>query len=173
MNDLREARPCAEEIGQYREKLMRFARQQLRNPAQAEDAVQETLIAAVEGIDGYAVDSSMFTWLAGILRHKIVDSIRKSARNQWQELDPDTLSTGSGDPEEHLSRRDFFERLESCMADLPARAARVFVLREVLGFNTAEVCAELAISTSNCSVLLHRARRRLRERLAVERLAFS
>ena len=173
MNDLQEIRPRAEELGQYRGKLMRFAMQRLRNPAQAEDAVQETLIAAIEGVGSFAADSSMFTWLTGILRHKIVDSIRKSARDQWLDLDPDTLSADSAGPEEELACRGFFERLECCMAELPARAARVFVLREVMGLDTAEVCAELAISTSNCSVLLHRARARLRERLAGERLALS
>ena len=173
MSHPQETRPGAEEIGQYRKKLMRFALQRLRNPVQAEDAVQETLIAAIEGMGSFAAGSSMGTWLTGILKHKIVDCIRNSTRDQWLELDPDTLIASSGDPEEALSRRGFFERLERCIAGLPARAARVFVLREVLGLNTAEVCAALAISTSNCSVLLHRARTRLRERLAGERLAFS
>ena len=169
MSDFQAAGPGAEEIGQYRPKLMRFALQRLGDPAQAEDAVQDTLIAAIEGMDGFAAGSSLHTWLTGILKHKIVDCIRKSSRDRWLVLDPDTLIAGSGDPEEALSRRVFFERLESCMANLPARAARVFVLREVMGLNTPEVCAELAISTTHCSVLLHRARNRLRERLAVIR----
>lgn len=173
MNEFRQARHGAEEIGQYREKLMRFALRRLRNPAQAEDAVQETLVAAIEGIGGFAADSSMLTWLTGILKHKIVDGIRKSARDRWGDVDPDSLSADCAGPEEEASRRGFFGRLECCMAELPARSARVFVLREVLGLNTAEVCAELAISASNCSVLLHRARARLRARLAGERFAFS
>ena len=169
MSDLQAAGPGAEEIGQYRQKLMRFALHRLSNPAQAEDAVQDTLIAAIEGMGSFDAGSSLHTWLTGILKHKIVDCIRKSSRDRWLVLDPDTLIASSGDPEEALSLRGFFERLESCMANLPARAARVFVLREVMGLNTPEVCAELAISTSHCSVLLHRARNRLRERLAVIR----
>ncbi len=57
MNQAHETRHCAQEIGQTRDKLMRFAMRRLRNRAQAEDAVQETLIAAIEGIGGFAADS--------------------------------------------------------------------------------------------------------------------
>ena len=172
MNDFQEARPRAEEIGRYREKLMRFALQRLHNPVQAEDAVQDTLIAAIEGIDRYAADAALGTWLTGILKHKIADCVRSAARERRQiPEDPDTLHATSCDPEKEYSCRGFLERLESCMTELPARAARVFVLREVLGFNTVEVCKQLAISSTNCSVLLHRARARLRERLGGEQSA--
>ena len=168
MRDLEETRPCAEEIGKYRQKLMNFAKRRLHDPAQAEDAVQETLVAAIEGADRFAAGSSLGTWLTGILKHKIVDCVRKSASERRQDIDPDTLIATSGDPEEALSQRGFFERLEYCMADLPARSARVFVLRHVLGLDTAETCAQLAISPANCWVMLHRARLHLRERMAGE-----
>ena len=173
MRELEETRPCAEEIGRHRAKLMNFARRRLRDPAQAEDAVQETLVAALESAGGFAAGSSLGTWLIGILRHKIVDCVRKSASQRWQAMDPDELVAGSGDPEAALSERGFFERLERCIEDLPARAARVFVLRQVLGMNTAEVCAQLAISSTNCSVLMHRARMQLRASMAAERQAAS
>ena len=161
-----------EEIGQHRDKLMRFALRRLHNPAQAEDAVQEALVAAIEGVDRYAGNASTDTWLIGILKHKIVDCVRKSARDRYQEFDPDTLVASSGNPEEALSRSVFFREVARYMDGLPARSARVFFLREILGLNTAEVCAELSISNTNCSVLLHRARAGLRERLDGERLAF-
>ena len=162
-----------EEIGQHRDKLMRFALRRLHNRAQAEDAVQEALIAAIEGADRYAGNSATDTWLMGILKHKIVDCVRKSARDCYQEFDPDTLVASSGNPEEALFRSVFFREVARCMDGLPARSARVFFLREVLGLNTAEVCAELSISATNCSVLLHRARAGLRHRLGGDRLAFS
>ena len=174
MSDVQEQRLSrAEEIGRQREKMMRFALRRLHNPAQAEDAVQEALVAAIEGMHGYTASASTGTWLTGILKHKIVDCVRKSARDRYQEIDPDTLMAGWGDPQEALSRSGFLRELAGCMEDLPGRAARVFFLREVLGFDTAEVCAELSISTTNCAVLLHRARTRLRERLCVDGFAFS
>ncbi|MEO8204044.1 MAG: sigma-70 family RNA polymerase sigma factor [Betaproteobacteria bacterium] len=162
-----------DEIGQHRDKLLRFALRRLRNPAQAEDAVQEALVAAIEGADRYAGNASTDTWLKGILKHKIVDCVRASARDRYQDFDPDSLPANSGNPEAALSRSGFFREVARCMDELPARSARVFFLREVLGLNTAEVCAELSISATNCSVLLHRARTGLRNRLAGDRLAFS
>ena len=171
MSDCSGVRLRGEEIGQHRDKLMRFALRRLHNPAQAEDAVQEALVAAIEGADRYAGDSSTDTWLKGILKHKIVDCVRNSARDRYQNFDPDALVASSGNPEEAFSRSGFFRKVARCMDELPARSARVFFLREVLGLNTAEVCAELSISTANCYVLLHRARARLRERLDGDRLA--
>ena len=68
-----------------------------------------------------------------------------------------------GDPEEALSRRRFFAVLEQCMQSLPKNTARAFAMREVMGLETDEICATLGISSSNCWVLLYRARMKLRE----------
>ena len=59
---------------------------QLRNRAQAEDAVQETLIAALQGAKNFAGKSSVRTWLVGILKHKIVDHIRRARREEPLDL---------------------------------------------------------------------------------------
>ena len=67
-----------------------------------------------------------------------------------------------------MSRRDLLERLDRGLAELSRQAAQVILLRDVLGLTTAEACGELGISTTNCGVLLHRARRRLRERLSAD-----
>ena len=67
------------------------------------------------------------------------------------------------DPEDALSQSEFFEVMERCMEGLPKNTARVFVLREVLGTDTAEICTELSITSNNCWVLLYRARMALRE----------
>ena len=165
--------PRDEEIGLYRPHLLRYAKRRLRDAALAEDAVQDTLIAAFQNRHRYAAESSLGTWLTGILRHKIVDCIRGAARNQWQEFCEDGVIEQADlarpdDPGAALQRRGFFERLECCVGELPGKAGRVFILREVMGMNTTEVCRELAISSTNCSVLLHRAKLRLRSRLAAE-----
>ena len=152
---------------------------QLRNHAQAEDAVQETLVAAIRGIETFAGGSSVRTWLTGILKHKIIDSMRKSRREQSldqyetsaDDMDPMFLADGHyadkpadwGDPEQALSQRRFFEALEQCMASLPKATAQAFAMREVMGLDTKEICASLRITDSNCWVLLYRARMRLRE----------
>ena len=65
-------------------------------------------------------------------------------------------------PEDSLTDQRFYEALEACVARLSAAAGRAFLLRELMGFSVEEICKELQVSTSNCHVLLHRARLRLR-----------
>jgi len=164
----------------HRPVLLRFAMLQLRDRAHAEDAVQETLIAAIQGAKTFAGKSSVRTWLVGILKHKIVDHIRRSRREEPLDLssaetsleDFDVLYKEDGhyasapadwgDPEAALSQRKFFETLERCLEGLPKNAARVFMMREVMGIETDDICKELAITATNCWVLLYRARMSLR-----------
>jgi len=160
-----------QELGRLRPRLLRFALQRLRDREQAEDAVQETLLAALEGMGRYAGGSSLNTWLTGILKHKIVDCVRQSGREQALDPEVHDLPLPDSDPEAALARRRFIDVVELGLTRLSENAARVFVLREVWGLSTAEVCDELAISTSNCCVLLHRARARLRERGELNNLA--
>ncbi len=169
----------AQDLAGHRPQLLKYAMLQLRNHAQAEDAVQETLVAALRGAQSFAGGSSVRTWLIGILKHKIVDSIRKTSREQsldQYEASPDDMDAlfrpdghyadkpaDWGDPEEALSRRRFFEILEQCMDSLPKATAQAFAMREIMGLDTKEICESLVITNSNCWVLLHRARMRLRE----------
>jgi RNA polymerase sigma-70 factor (ECF subfamily) len=74
--------PCAEELGLLRPQLLRFAMLRLRNAEEAEDVVQETLLAALEGIGRFRGGSSLRTWVTGILQHKIVDRMRAAAREE-------------------------------------------------------------------------------------------
>lgn len=175
-----------EHVGKLRPQLVRFARTRLSNPAHAEDAVQETLLAAVERIESYSGHSTLYTWLTGILKHKIVDCVRRSARDRWDAMDSDgtplnaddrefsALECGSdacaafGSPEQALASRQLWDAVLHCMRDLPERTADTFVLREYVGMNTAETSQMLAVTESNCAVMLHRARARIRERLAPE-----
>src|SRR4051812_35435516 len=161
-----------------REYLLRYASLQLRDRASAEDAVQETLLAALAGEAGFGGRSNFRTWLTGILKHKIVDTIRKSSREapiasedgatafdalfdergHWHEF-PSAWT----DPDASLDQKQFFATLEACLERLPMKTARVFMMREHLGFETDEICKELEITSTHCWVLLYRARMSLRE----------
>src|SRR5687768_3076087 len=70
------------EFEKHRPQLLRFALLHLRDAAAAEDAVQETLLAALQSGGGFAGQSTVRTWLVGILKHKIVDHLRRQARQQ-------------------------------------------------------------------------------------------
>ena len=165
----------------HRQALFKFAMLQLRNETYAEDCVQETLIAAIQGAERFSGGSSVRTWLVGILKHKIIDHFRKASREQQPDAHDEETSLDDFDalfkqdghfidepcawanPEDALSQSRFFEVLERCMEGLPKNTARVFVLREVMGTDTDEICKELSITSNNCWVLLYRARMALRE----------
>ena len=160
--------------------LLRYASLQLRDSAAAEDAVQETLVAALAGEAGFAGRANLRTWLTGILKHKIVDTIRRQSRERpasdlgaAEEADEfDSLFDQRGhwqeapeaweQPEQALNQRQFLAALEACLKALPERTARVFMMREHLGLETSEICKELGITATHCWVMLHRARMALR-----------
>ena len=169
------------EIQEQRAYLLRFARLQLRNPEAAEDVVQETLAAALAAQEGFRGQSNVRTWLTGILKHKIVDAIRRSSRELASgsfDDDPEIGDLGYkfkenghwaerpaawSEPDSVLERKQFLAALEQCLARLPARTAQAFMMREHLGLETAEICKELGVTATHCWVLLYRARMALRQ----------
>lgn len=168
------------QVESQRPYLLRYASMQLRNPDAAEDVVQETLLAALTGEAGFGGRSNLRTWLTGILKHKIVDSIRRSRRERPVDAaDPDA-ETGEFDalfderghwreapdawesPDGALEQKQFLAALEKCLHGLPARTAEAFMMREHLGLDTGEICKELGVTSTHCWVLLYRARMALR-----------
>ena len=171
-----------DQIAEHRSYLLRFARLQLRNDAWAEDAVSETLLAALAKPQSFGQRSQLKTWLVGILKHKIVDFLRQRTReidvghnsesDAEEELDALVFKTDGhfatapadwGNPEQDLHSRQFFLVLEACTEKLPAAMGRVFLMREWLELSCEEICKELNLSSTNLYVQLHRARLRLRE----------
>lgn len=172
------------ELNALRPDLLRFARLQLRDAGAAEDAVQETLLAALTGSQRFESRSSYKTWLISILRNKIIDIIRGQSREitasslaedeEGDDALAETLFDRRGhwqdaakpgrwaDPEGSFEQQQFWRVFEACLDHLPEKTARVFMMREVLGFDTDEICKETGISSSNCWVVLHRARLALR-----------
>jgi RNA polymerase sigma-70 factor (ECF subfamily) len=160
--------------------LLRYAGLQLRDAHAAEDAVQETLLAALAGETSFGGRSNLRTWLTGILKHKIIDAIRKSSREApaASEDEFDALFDERGhwiempaawaDPDAALDQKRFFTVLEQCLQRLPDRIAQAFMMREHLGLDTGEICKELAVTPTHCWVLLYRARMALRECLNKE-----
>jgi RNA polymerase sigma-70 factor (ECF subfamily) len=171
-------------LEQHRGYLLRYARLHLRDQTAAEDVVQETLLAALEGGARFLGKSALRTWLTGILKHKVVDHMRRTAREEpyirdggddaqseaeaiealfrvdghWQRFPRDW-----GSPERAFENKAFWAVFEKCAQNLPRRTARVFMLREVMDLSTEEICKELGITATNCWVMLHRARLALRE----------
>lgn len=163
-----------EDVAEQRRYLLRYAQLHLRDPARAEDVVQETLAAAVEQGGRFSGGSSLRTWLTGILKHKIVDLIRRQLREAElprdaegdEAIDRLFLRDGHwaeplrpwGNPESEAELGELRRVLNQCADRLNPSMARVFSLREVAGMETGEICKELGITPTHCWVLLHRAR---------------
>jgi RNA polymerase sigma-70 factor, ECF subfamily len=167
-----------DELEALRPYLLRYASLQLRNRDAAEDAVQEALAAALAAEAGFAGRSNLRTWATGILKHKIVDAIRRAAREQplaaeGDAADFDALFDERGHWHEHphawpapdgaLQEKQFLAALQRCLEALPPRTAQAFLLREHMGLETAEICKELGVTSTHCWVLLYRARMALRQ----------
>ncbi len=178
------ARPTFTDVESHRGYLIRYARAQLRDSEQAEEVVQEALLAALEGLAGFNGKSALRTWLTSILRFKIIDLQRALTAERAQRLTAndeiesaetffDDLFVADGhrvtpteawqQPDKALEQKAFFTALERCMDGLPPTTSRVFFKRDVLGHDTDTICKEEGITASNCWVMLHRARLGLRE----------
>lgn len=169
-------------LEEYRPYLLRYALLHLRDNTLAEDAVQETLLAALESRANFSGRSSAKTWLTGILKHKILDLFRKQAKEATQVNIDVELESGAGDfdslfhadghwntlpqawadPLKNLENKKFWEIFEICVKLMPINTARVFMMREFLGLSTDEICKDIKISATNCWVMLYRARMSLR-----------
>ena len=162
--------------------LFNFAVGQVRDAGIAEELVQETFLAAVKSSARFYGQSSERTWLVGILRHKIFDHLRRTCRERAVRVDVPATTDNSESWEESMfwvhdvaaechspARRmemsEFREALELALGKLPPRIAQVFQLYEIEERPNREVCAQMNISESNLWVMLHRARKQLREHL--------
>ena len=166
-------------VDEHGESLFRYALFRLHDAELAEDLVQETFLAALKGRDRFEGRSSMRTWLFGILKHKIIDQIRKANRERPVE-DIEAFASSKGesfdekggwksrpaawttDPGALFEQMEFWEVLQRCLSELPSRLNQAFTLRELDGLSAEEVRKILNVSATNGGVMLHRARLRLR-----------
>lgn len=174
-------------VDQHADAMYRYAILQVRDPRIAEELVQETFLSALQAQNSFQGRASERSWLIGILKHKIIDHIRKSSRERSVEdiealtNEADKLFDESGrwkpelapsdwnlDAKSLLEQKEFWEVLKSCLSALSGRAADAFTLREIEELKSEEVCKVLNITPTNLWVLLHRARLQLRRCLEVK-----
>jgi len=167
-------------VDEHGDALFRYALFRIQDAQVAEDLVQETFLAAIRGKDSFAGRSSVKTWLFGILKHKIIDHIRKISRERPEEnietiadlanKDFDDQGGWKYQPSEWTTnpsllfqQQEFWQILQTCLSELPPRLNQAFTLRELDGLSTEEVRKILGVTPTNGGVMLHRARMRLRE----------
>lgn len=171
-------------VTDYGDYLFKFALTRLRDPARAEDAVQETFLAALKGGKSFAGRSAEKSWLVGILKNKIFDHYRKASRETtftdlafYADEESDRFVTAGifqggwnheqgpvdwSEPGASLDQEQFWKTFRDCAGKLPKNVGAVFTMREVDGIESKEICALLNITENNLWVMLHRARMALR-----------
>ncbi len=171
-------------VEKYGDVLFGFAAMRVRDHAIAQDLVQETFLAAIKAREQFGGLSSERAWLFGILRNKLADYYRLQSREvQYADLEvpfPEEqgafAASGLGKdgwvkavaprawetPDEQLVSKEFQEVLKGCLSRLPEKVAQAFLLREVDGVPSEEICKDLGVSPNNLWVMLHRARMGLR-----------
>ncbi len=167
-----------------REQMLKWAVLHLGEREAAEDAVQEAFVGALRNRASFTHAAAFRTWVFAILRNKIADVLRARIRQRDREV------TGAADPDEEMDVERFDERgtwreahrpsrwsdpagmtedaqfwrvFETCLEHLSGRTARVFMMREFVELDIADICDTLQITRNAVSVTLFRARAQLRE----------
>lgn len=166
-------------VDEHGDALFRYALLRTRDRSSAEDLVQETFLAALKSRSEFKGQSELRTWLIGILRHKIVDHLRKRPGSPLPGPSDDSdplIDGGFGpngrwvrppaafeiDPALLAENQEFWDVLRNCIEGMPGRAGEAFSMRMISDMPAEEVCKVLSVTSTNLWVLLHRARARLR-----------
>jgi RNA polymerase sigma-70 factor, ECF subfamily len=177
-------------IDRYGAMMLRVAQMYVRDRATAEEVVQETWLAVLNGIDRFEERSSLKTWLFRILSNRAKTRGQRDGRmvpfsalvaegTEGDEpavdpdrfLGPDSPRPGAWAvppipwPEDRLLERETLGVIEMTIAGLPEAQRDVILLRDVDGWTPMEVSDVLGITDGNQRVLLHRARSKVRAAL--------
>ena len=172
-------------VDRYGDMLYRFTLLRVKDAEQAEEIVQNTFLAALQAKDKFAGRSTESTWLFGILKNKIMDHFRQIKRSRTCDLEPsderdpcESEFDGKGhwqalpirwgiNPQKATEDRELGQVLSTCMNKLSEKFRRLFVLREIEGMKSEQICAELDITPNNLWVMLYRTRNLLKKCLEI------
>lgn len=150
--------------------LYRYGRGFCRDPHDAEDVMQDALVALISSLERYRGDGSLSSWAYVVARNACARRRKRDARHEALDRDdgepareiPDTVAG----PEHTVERRELHEALEREIAALPDPLRDVLVLRDVEGLSAAQVGERLGLGERAVKSRLHRARLALRAKLA-------
>ena len=177
-------------VDKYHGRLKRLARMFVSTDASAEEVVQDTWVAVLDGLASFEERSALGTWISRILVNRaktkgvrearttpfsamrdgdehseelsVVDAARFNANGKWR---APPIRWEDETPEKLVGNQEAMVLLEVELRQLPERQRVIVVLRDTLGWTAEEVCNALEINETNQRVLLHRARSRLRARM--------
>jgi RNA polymerase sigma-70 factor (ECF subfamily) len=157
----------------YLQQVFRSARASGLDTHQAEEVTQETFTTFIQKVSSFEGRSRVRTWLFGILYNKIAEARRQRTRARRTD-DIDNVMENRFDQRGHWARppqavetlfygAELRKALKGCLDDVPFKQRMAFLLKEVEGLSTPEICKILDVTPTNSGVLLFRVRNRLRE----------
>jgi RNA polymerase sigma-70 factor (ECF subfamily) len=160
-------------LERHQARVFRFGMKMCGREEDAQDVLQETLLAAARNVDGFRGASSVSTWLYTIARSFCIKSRRTSkfAPRQLESLESEEgtaidVADPARGPEEHVAGRQVQDALGAAIGDLEPMYREVLVLRDVEGLSASEVAEVTGISVEAVKSRLHRARVAVRDRVA-------
>ncbi|MEN0110345.1 MAG: sigma-70 family RNA polymerase sigma factor [Planctomycetota bacterium] len=152
-------------VDDHGDALLRFALSRGLELAEAEDAVQETLLAAWRSRDRFHGECSVRTWLVAILKRRVADHYRRglAKRRASEPLEPERLPPANcPPPDSAVTGEEFWSILTGCTRRLPEHLGRAFALRSLSEVPIDSICEQEGVTRENLSVRLCRARTLLR-----------
>ena len=161
-------------VNRYESKVYRLSIRMLRNPEDAEDALQETFLQVYRGLKGFEGRSTFSTWLFRLATNVCLMKIRHRETEPGKLLpledylprhesgEHPQILDWTGRPEEALLSKESREKMLEALEKLPADYRAVFILRDMEGFSNAETGDTLGLSVAAVKSRLHRARLTLR-----------
>jgi len=164
-------------VEQYADMLYRYTLVRVKDPDIAEELVQSTFFAALKSQHTFAGKSTEKTWLFGILKHKTMDHFRAAKKNvnlDISDSDTDSIQFDQAghmmpppnnwnlNPEKAAENKELAQVLAECLNGLSEKFHRLFVLKEIEGLSSEEICKEFKVKPTNLWVMLHRARNQLK-----------
>jgi RNA polymerase sigma-70 factor (ECF subfamily) len=168
-------------VDQYGDLMYRYTLVRVKDPNSAEEIVQMTFFSALQSQAPFAGRSSEKSWLFGILKHKIFDHYREMSKSRKMDLldedgsdSPDNQFDSSGhwkkmpvrwseDPEKAAENSQLAKALSHCIDGLSEKFRSIFVLKEIDGLSSEDICKEFNIKPTNLWVMLHRSRTQLKK----------
>ncbi len=162
--------PAAFDPGPYRQALLDHVRSIVRDPAEAEDVLQEVLVKVHQGVEQLRAEAALATWLFRIATHVAIDHLRRRSRQPDLVDDPQTIDATPEDEdvptlERVVEQQEMSACVQRFLLDLPGVYRAVLLLHDLDGQTATEIAASLGITVGNAKIRLHRARAALRAAL--------
>lgn len=171
-----DTRAFGELVERYQGRVFALTRRILKDPDEAEDALQETFLSAWRGLKSFKREARFSTWIFRIATNAALMRLRKRrpelvslerpADDEERERPALEIADWAHTPEEELVDRETREAMERAIAELPPDQAAVFHLRDVEGLSNEQAAEALGTTVAAAKSRLHRARLALRDRMS-------